>query len=75
MERHGFDAISLLFGALFTVVGLLLIAGVGIQIVVGSWLAPIVAIMIGIVLLIAAPRPKRALADGAGDEDGAAGQT
>jgi len=69
VERHDFDPISLLFGALFSVLGLLLIAGVGIQVVVGSWVAPVAAILIGIVLLIAAPRPKRAAADGPGEEN------
>jgi hypothetical protein len=59
VDRHGFDAISLLFGALFAIVGLVLIAGAGVQLVTGSWLAPAAAITIGIVLLIAAPRPAR----------------
>ena len=68
MDRHGFDAISLLFGALFAIVGLLLIAGAGVQLVTGSWLAPAAAITIGIVLLIAAPRPPRRDAGGTAEE-------
>jgi hypothetical protein len=72
VERHSLDATSLLFGAVFTVVGLLLIAGVGIQIVVGSWVAPTAAILIGIALLLAAPRPTRAPAESPGDEGQAA---
>ena len=72
MERHRFDAISLLFGALFAGVGLLLIAGAGSQLVTGSWIAPAAAIVLGIVLFIAAPRPPRRdpeVADGAQRED------
>jgi hypothetical protein len=59
VERHKFDPLSLLFGALFAAVGLLLIAGAGMQLVTGSWIAPAAAIIFGIVLLIAAPRAAR----------------
>jgi hypothetical protein len=72
VERHGFDAISLLFGGLLTGVGLLLIAGAGSQLVTGSWIAPAAAIILGIVLFIAAPRPQRRhteAADGAERDD------
>lgn len=59
VERHGFDSLSFVFGAALAGIGLLLIAGVGDEVVTGSWLGPVAAILIGVILVIAAPRPKR----------------
>jgi hypothetical protein len=59
VERHGFDSLSFVFGAALAGAGLLLIAGVGEQVVTGAWIGPLAAILIGVILVIAAPRPKR----------------
>ena len=59
MERHRFDSLSFVFGAALAGIGLLLIAGVGEEVVTGSWIGPLVAILIGVILVIAAPRPAR----------------
>jgi len=59
VDRHGFDALSLVFGAVLVGIGVLLVAGVGEVVVTGSWIGPIVAIFIGILLVVAAPRPAR----------------
>lgn len=59
MERHGFDALSFVFGAALAALGVLLISGVGEVLVTGSWLGPVAAILIGIALLVVAPRPRR----------------
>lgn len=59
VERHGFDSLSFVIGAALAGIGLLLIAGVGEQIVTGSWIGPLAAILVGIILLVAAPRPAR----------------
>ena len=68
MDRHGFDALSFVFGAAFAALGVLLIAGVGEVLVTGSWLGPVAAILIGIALLVVAPRPARSADDGPADE-------
>jgi hypothetical protein len=59
VERHPFDGVSLVFGVALTGLGALLIAGVGEVVVTGSWIGPAAAILIGIVLLVAAPRRRR----------------
>ncbi|MCI0345849.1 MAG: hypothetical protein L0221_10465 [Chloroflexi bacterium] len=59
MERHGFDALSFVFGAALTALGVLLVAGVGQVVVTGSWIGPAIAILIGVGLLLVAPRPAR----------------
>ena len=59
VERHGFDSLSFVFGAALAGIGLLLIAGVGADVVTGSWIGPVAAILIGVILLVAAPRPVR----------------
>ena len=59
VERHGFDSLSFVFGAALAGIGLLLIAGVGDEVVTGSWIGPLAAILIGVILVIAAPRPRR----------------
>ena len=68
MERHGFDGLSFVFGAALTGIGVLLIAGLGESIVTGSWIGPLTAIVIGIVLLMAAPRRPRTNADAAAED-------
>ena len=59
MDRHGFDALSFVFGAALTALGVLLVAGVGQVVVTGSWIGPSIAILIGVGLLLVAPRPAR----------------
>ena len=57
MTRHPLDLLSLAFGLLFAIVGVLLLSG-GIDALALEWLAPLVAIAIGGVLILAA-RPTR----------------
>ena len=59
VNRHGFDALSFVFGAALTVLGLLLVSGMGQAVVTGSWIGPSIAILIGVGLLLVAPRPAR----------------
>jgi len=59
VDRHGFDVLSFVFGAALAGVGALLIAGVGEVLVTGSWIGPLAAILIGILIVVAAPRPAR----------------
>lgn len=59
VERHGFDSLSFVFGAALAGAGLLLIAGVGEVLVTGSWIGPAVAILVGVALILVAPRPRR----------------
>lgn len=59
VDRHGFDALSFVFGAAITALGVVLVAGVGQELVTGSWIGPAIAILIGIGLLLVAPRPAR----------------
>jgi hypothetical protein len=68
VERHRLDGLSLVFGVALTGLGILLISGLGKAIVTGSWIGPAVAILIGIGLLLAAPRPSKL----ASDEDASA---
>jgi len=68
MERHRFDALSLVFGLLFVAAGLLLLSGGPApgQSLPMEWVGPLVAIGLGAVLLLAA-RPEREKADGDAD--------
>ena len=59
VNRHGFDALSFVFGAALTALGVLLVSGVGQVVVTGSWVGPAIAILIGVGLLLVAPRPAR----------------
>jgi cytochrome c-type biogenesis protein CcmH/NrfF len=67
MERHRFDALSLVFGLLFVAAGLLLLSGGPAlsQSLPMEWVGPLVAIGLGAVLLLAA-RPEREKADDEG---------
>jgi hypothetical protein len=58
VSRHGFDALAFAFGALFLVVGLLLLGGgePGLSLV---WMGPLAAIAVGVVVLVAAWPPRR----------------
>lgn len=58
MNQHGFDALSFIFGGLFVVVGLLLLTG-GADGLPMQWAGPLVAVLMGLVILFAA-RPRRA---------------
>ena len=53
MSRHGFDALAFSFGALFLVVGLLLLGGgePGLSLI---WIGPLAAIAVSAVVLLAA---------------------
>ena len=70
MPRHDFDALSFLFGLLFTLVGLLLVGGGAISEGLAlPWAGPLVAVGLAILMVIAArPRPGQPASD---DDDGA----
>jgi len=59
VDRHGFDALSFVFGSLLAGVGLVLALGVGGQVLTLPWRGPLAAILIGILIVVAAPRPAR----------------
>jgi hypothetical protein len=59
VDRHRFDALSFVSGAALTALGVLLVAGVGEEVMTGSWIGPLTAILIGLGLLLVAPRPAR----------------
>jgi hypothetical protein len=63
MERHPFDPLSFLFGALFIGAGLVLLTGSAGSLPM-QWVGPLVAIGLGVLILFAA-RPRRADDDGA----------
>jgi riboflavin transporter FmnP len=69
VDRHGFDVLSFVFGAALAGVGVLLIAGVGEVLVTGSWIGPLAAILIGILIVVAAPRPARRARDTSSGEE------
>jgi cytochrome c-type biogenesis protein CcmH/NrfF len=57
MARHPFDALSFVFGLLFALVGLALLAGNPARGTVAlDWAGPIVAVCLGLVVLLAARR-------------------
>ena len=60
MERHPLDVLSLAFGLLFAAAGLLLIGGkpAAIDGLPLSWIGPVFAVGVGVLLLVAA-RPER----------------
>lgn len=64
MNRHPFDPISFMFGALLLVTGSLVLAGDTARLL-GTWLAPAVIIGLGLLLLIVAWQSSRT-----GDGDG-----
>ncbi|MEP7082158.1 MAG: hypothetical protein ABI841_04175 [Chloroflexota bacterium] len=57
MNQHRFDPLSFVFGALFVMVGLLLLGG-GADGLPMQWVGPLVAVLLGVVILFAA-RPRR----------------
>ena len=65
MKRHDTDALSLLFGALFAVVGLVLLGGDSSRGSVSlAWAGPVAAIAVGLLVVLAVGRPReRAQAD------------
>lgn len=70
MRRHGFDALSFLFGLAFAGLGLVLLGGGG-PIAGGlalAWTGPVVAIGIAILIVIAA-RPRNASSATGADGD------
>lgn len=57
MDRHHFDPISFVFGAIFVLAGLLVLGG-GTNGLPMEWAGPLVAVLLGLVILFAArPRP------------------
>lgn len=63
MARHPFDATSFLFGGIFVLAGLLLLSGTA-QGIPMSWAGPIVAVLLGVVILVATrPRHSADLSD------------
>jgi len=61
MAQHRFDPLSFFFGLLFVVAGLLLLAG-GTDALPMDWAGPLVSVLLGVVVLIAA-RARRPGAD------------
>lgn len=57
MNQHRFDLLSFIFGSLFVVAGLLLLSG-GIDGLEMRWVGPLVAVLMGLVIIFAA-RPRR----------------
>ena len=57
MNQHRFDLLSFIFGSLFVVAGLLLLTG-GIDGLEMRWVGPLVAVLLGLVILVAV-RPRR----------------
>lgn len=53
MPRHPADLLSLVFGLLFSAIGLVLLSG-GANVVSMAWIGPLVAIGLGALLLLAA---------------------
>lgn len=62
MKLHRFDAVSFVFGAVFVVLGLLVTLGES-STLLSAWLAPVVVIGLGLILLFAAWQGSRAPAD------------
>lgn len=68
MKRHPFDTLSFIFGALFLLVGLLVLAGDATQ-MLSAWLAPAVIIGLGMLLLFVGWQSTRTSdGDAPGDE-------
>ena len=66
MARHPFDPLSFVFGLLFAVVGLALLAGNPARgTITLDWAGPIVAVGLALVVLFAARRPPGPAADAA----------
>jgi len=64
MARHAFDALSFLFGLLFALVGLALLAGNPARGTIAlDWAGPMVAACLGLVVLLAARRQASSEAD------------
>lgn len=58
MRRHGFDALSFLFGLLFTAAGLVLLGGRAVDAGVAlPWAGPVIAITLGVGIVLAV-RPR-----------------
>jgi drug/metabolite transporter superfamily protein YnfA len=57
MRTHPFDAVSFVFGAIFTVVALLALTGIAtITLLDLRWLGPAALVLIGVVLVVSAAR-------------------
>ena len=67
MKRHPFDALSFIFGALFLLVGLLVLAGDATRLF-SAWIAPAVIIGLGLLLLFFGWQSTRTVPDDAGGD-------
>ena len=69
MNPHRFDPVSFVFGAIFVLAGLLLLGG-GTNGLPMEWAGPLVAVLLGLVILLAArPRPPRSEDPAAGADE------
>lgn len=57
MTRHPADLLSLAFGLLFTAVGVALLLGGDIDALSLEWLAPVAAVLLGTILIVAGRPP------------------
>ena len=75
MERHRFDPISFVFGALFMALALLALADLALPTPVDlAWIAPILLVILGLVLMLGSARRgdrRRAATGHGGSEPGA----
>jgi hypothetical protein len=57
MDSHPLDVMSLVFGAVFVLIGLVVLGGAGLTVPL-QWLGPLLVVLLGVWLLVTA-RPKR----------------
>ena len=70
MKRHRPDALSLLFGGVFTVVGLVLVGGYPARGSVSlAWAGPAAAIAVAVLVVLSVRRPEKATPDDCGQLD------
>jgi hypothetical protein len=68
MRRHDFDGLSLAFGLLFSVVGLLLISGVKLSDrLIGPWVGPAILIALAAIIVISVRPSSRDSDEDAGE--------
>jgi hypothetical protein len=69
MTQHAFDAVSFAFGALFLIVGVMLLSGTP-NADAMQWLGPAAAIGLGVLILVATvPRRRADAADEAAEDE------
>ena len=73
MRRHDFDGLSLAFGLLFSVVGLLLISGVKLSDrLIGPWVGPAILLALAAIIVISVRPGSKDADDDSGDPGAAA---